>query len=364
MANVQNGLDQLSLFSSDTLADAGIENPVKKKPVSFPKLKVLKSIIPKSNKIVEFTSKDKLLMANNKEAFSLARELIERPGVNYPFVLFKGESGHGKTFLLTYIFEEWNKRYPDEKFIIMSGVQLLEFISKNPLDLNRLKKIKGVIIDDFFSLPSNVSNSSLLSQIFDLLVLNKKQIIISQYASKESKEEVNVPLSNRFHSSLECLLGSPTSAVIELLCNDWEDFDDEKRHSIIGHPWKNFFQFESFKKKVKWSKQFGESEFDIGNLNKIMAIEPSVQNLNHLVSLMAKYYKVTVGDILSISRKREHNLPRHLLIYYFHVHLGKGVVELGKYFNRDHSSVLYAIKKVKKILKTKGDFSFEKIFSI
>lgn len=65
-----------------------------------------------------------------------------------------------------------------------------------------------------------------------------------------------------------------------------------------------------------------------------------------IIEDVATLQSVQVKDIVSQSRKRSTADARAIVCYILHRHLGMSSTEVGKMLNRDHSSVLAAVKKV------------------
>ena len=60
---------------------------------------------------------------------------------------------------------------------------------------------------------------------------------------------------------------------------------------------------------------------------------------------VCKDYKITFEDMMSGSRKRSISLPRMVLMYKLY-QTGFTLAEVGAIFNRDHTTVINAIRKI------------------
>ena len=60
---------------------------------------------------------------------------------------------------------------------------------------------------------------------------------------------------------------------------------------------------------------------------------------------VCKDYKITFEDMMSGSRKRSISLPRMVLMYKLY-QTGFTLTEVGAIFNRDHTTVINAIRKI------------------
>ena len=76
--------------------------------------------------------------------------------------------------------------------------------------------------------------------------------------------------------------------------------------------------------------------------------EISIQTIKDVVG---KYFRVSQEEMISRSRKRVHLLPRNLSIFLSKKYTHQTLETIGKAFNRDSTSVIYAVNAVEKDLK-------------
>ncbi|MBI5603358.1 MAG: chromosomal replication initiator protein DnaA [Deltaproteobacteria bacterium] len=76
--------------------------------------------------------------------------------------------------------------------------------------------------------------------------------------------------------------------------------------------------------------------------------EISIQAIKDVVG---KYFRVSPEEMTSRSRKRVHLLPRNLSIFLSKKYTNQTLETIGKAFNRDSTSVIYAVNSVEKGLK-------------
>ncbi|MDX9833834.1 MAG: chromosomal replication initiator protein DnaA [Desulfobulbus sp.] len=62
--------------------------------------------------------------------------------------------------------------------------------------------------------------------------------------------------------------------------------------------------------------------------------------------LIGRQFQVSVDDLRSRSRKRAITFPRQVAMYLTRKHTDKSLADIGSIYNRDHSTVLYAIKVI------------------
>jgi chromosomal replication initiator protein len=87
--------------------------------------------------------------------------------------------------------------------------------------------------------------------------------------------------------------------------------------------------------------------------------EVSIQAIKNLVG---KYFRVSLEEMTSRSRKRVHLLPRNLSIFLSRKYTGHTLETIGQAFNRDTTSVIYAVNTVEKGLKKNPEISKQVYF--
>jgi chromosomal replication initiator protein len=88
------------------------------------------------------------------------------------------------------------------------------------------------------------------------------------------------------------------------------------------------------------------------DLDLVREVVASIVGVNQVLSaatigeLVSGQFKVSLEDLRSRSRKRAIAFPRQVAMYLARKYTGESLVDIGKAFNRDHSTVLHAIKTV------------------
>lgn len=78
-------------------------------------------------------------------------------------------------------------------------------------------------------------------------------------------------------------------------------------------------------------------------------IKEQIQAANNIISKVAKFYGFTPNDILSKCRERRFVKARFLSIYFIKQKTDFTLVTIGKIFNRDHASIIHALKTIKTV---------------
>ncbi|BBO79435.1 chromosomal replication initiator protein DnaA [Desulfosarcina ovata subsp. sediminis] len=78
--------------------------------------------------------------------------------------------------------------------------------------------------------------------------------------------------------------------------------------------------------------------------------------LDSIKQLVCKYYKVTLADLTSRSRRQAIVRPRQVAMYLSRRYTDHSLQTIGRSFNRYHATTLHALKAVEKGLKENGPF--------
>jgi chromosomal replication initiator protein len=82
-------------------------------------------------------------------------------------------------------------------------------------------------------------------------------------------------------------------------------------------------------------------------------------SLDQVASVVARAYSVTPSELGSRSRKRRIVRPRQLAMYLCRRYTDASLLEIGKLFNRDHTSVRYAVETVERRVVEQPQLRYE-----
>lgn len=79
--------------------------------------------------------------------------------------------------------------------------------------------------------------------------------------------------------------------------------------------------------------------------------------IEDLARASAQYFEVSLADLKSKSRDQRFTHPRHIAMYLAYEKFSNTFKEIGNFFNRDHSSVVSAVEKIRAHIKTDAQLS-------
>ncbi len=325
------------------------------------------NIVNKFNKLMKF--ENFITGECNQFAYSSSVEIAENPGDYYnPFYIFS-KNGIGKTHLLNSI---GNRLTLNNKKLNISYINSKDFI----LDYNYLIKNKNYnsfkekyinfdvfLFDDIQYISNSDKLQDELISILDYNNLKKKQIVITGDRPPANFNKFNTNLKSRLGSGLlaelkEIDVKTKIKILKSIIKNKKILIQDDifnfliKSNDNIKNIIKNIIRIETYlslnKGKVSLSlvKSIIKDKYDV-NIS-----------LEDIKSVIAGYFNISSSDILSDKKRSVYSYPRHLAMYIARNLTDLSFKEIGYSFgDRDHSTVIYAIKKIEKSIKEGNEVS-------
>lgn len=97
-------------------------------------------------------------------------------------------------------------------------------------------------------------------------------------------------------------------------------------------------------------------------LMNLISYEMPPLKMRQIVAAVARMHEVTLMDILSTKRQRKIVNARHLAIFACSQLTAKNYSEIGRFFGRDHTTVMYVLSKPSNKRITSG--TLEKIMEL
>lgn len=93
----------------------------------------------------------------------------------------------------------------------------------------------------------------------------------------------------------------------------------------------------------------------------IQEIQPQKLDITKefILELVCHHFRVTKEELCSKSRQRRITFPRQVAMYLCRRFTGESLQTIGKLFNRDHATVIYAVNSVEKKLKRSGSIRYQ-----
>jgi len=297
-----------------------------------------------------------------------------------PLVLIGG-TGLGKTHLLHATVNALHSKKSDLKIVCVTALEFYEEYAKNAQQIkenpslmeemsSRFRNADVLIMDDLQNIERKFESQHELLQIFNVLLLSGKPIIVASQVPISNIESLDESLRSRLTGGLSIQISVPTLAdrlvilqkkfdMIGLKVNESVlQFLAEKTSGSTVHDLEGIRNTIGF--KVKQINKNADLEMasevlaeHFSNTHRVLSMETIVKNV-------VAFYGISAEILKQKGRgSKESVLARQVAMYFMRTELNKSFEHIGKYFNRDHSTSLYACKLIEKKMKDEMPFNLE-----
>ncbi len=304
---------------------------------------------------------------NNKFAHAASLAVAESLGEAYnPLFLYSGV-GLGKTHLMHAIGNFVLQQNPDAKVLYITSEkftnELINAIQNNTTEDFRKKyrNIDLLLIDDIQFFIGKERCQEEFFHTFNELYENKKQIIISSDKPPKDISPLEERLKSRFEWGLVADISKPDyetrCAILKKKCQlEGRTIDDEILSMIALKVESNIRELEGVFNKIVAMASLTNSEITMALAEKAVGdLERStdkVITIDYIQYAVANYYNLDQNDFKIHRKTSDIAFPRQIAMYLSKQLTGLSLKDIGKEFGgKDHSTVIYAIKKVEEEMK-------------
>ncbi|MEF9875664.1 MAG: chromosomal replication initiator protein DnaA [Gordonibacter sp.] len=317
---------------------------------------------------------------SNRMAYSMAVAVAEMPGKAHLNPLFiYGKSGLGKTHLLRAIQNYVHETMPRLSTIYVDSAELLsdymEASAAHDKEKSSYKNFKTryeeadvLLIDDVQYLQGKKQTLDIVFQIFNKLTSQGRQVVLS--ADRAPKNiDIDERYKSRFNSGgtfdiqppeIETKLGIVKSFVDEYRDNEGKyefAIPDDIQMYIAESSSSNIRELKSAVTKVIYQMTFfNQPDLTLDDVRNLLENHfsggPSKRlTIADIQKEVEAFYKVSHADLIGKKRTRNIIYARQIAIYLSRQLLDLPFNDIGKKFNRDHSTVMYSVTNVEEKMK-------------
>ena len=313
----------------------------------------------------EFTFSSFIVGSSNKFAHAASLAVAANPGGSYNPLFIYGNSGLGKTHLLYAIRNEIHKSNPDKIILYVKGDdftnELIEAIRLNSASEFRQKYRKSdvLLVDDIQFIGGKESTQEEFFHTFNSLYEAKSQIVLTSDRPPKEIKTLEDRLKSRFESGLIADIQPPDFetriAIIKRKAELLEmNLPDDVIEYIATKLKTNIRQLEGVVKKLKAKNQLYGDKITINVAQKTISDilnndQPPPLTVEKIIDEVARTFGITSEDIRSSKRNSNISNARQIAIYAVREITDLSMNLIGEEFgNRDHSTIVYAIKQIEK----------------
>jgi chromosomal replication initiator protein len=322
--------------------------------------------------------------AGNRLAHSAALAVAELPGEAYNPLFLHGPPGLGKTHLLGAIANYLTRRRPELIVHYTTAERFTtEFVNALRKDgperfKQRYRELDALLIDDVQALEGKERTQEEFVNTFNALHATGKQIVLSSDRPPEAIARLAERLRDRFGWGLCAELDSPdfrtrTALLWRITVEDPVELSDPAAlKEIAGRVIGNVRRLQGAMTRVgALSSMLSEPvtpSLARRALNPLAPGDPppSTQivgeaadplSVHTIQEAVCTVWKVPRQELLSSKRSARISRARQLAMYLAHQETSLSLAQIAREFNRDHSTVLHAIRTVSTRLEPGSDTS-------
>jgi chromosomal replication initiator protein len=305
---------------------------------------------------------------SNRFAWAAAMAVAEQPGAHYNPLFIYGGAGLGKTHLLNAVGHQALEMYPDLVVNYISSENFLnDFIDsirrKRPDDFKqRYRNVDILLLDDvqFFEGKEQILEE--FFHTFNSLYMAGKQLVISSDRHPRNLSTLEDRLRSRFEWGLLTDIQPPDVETRLAILRRNAEFAprpvplDVLEH-IAGLVSDNIRELEGALTRVTAWSALNRRDIDLETATRVLqdivtSDEPIPLGPEVIIRTTAHAYGFSSEDILSSSRRQPLVLSRQIAMYLCRELTDLSLPKIGEQFNRDHTTVLHSVEKVKRILRS------------
>jgi len=330
--------------------------------------------LSKRNLRSEYTFDNFVTGGSNRFAYLNAIKVAESPHVTINPLYIFGDVGLGKTHLMMAIGHYVLDNNINANVIYTTAQQFAEdyFLATNKKNVADIEKFYDyhrsadiLLVDDIQFLSGKNSTQEEFFKVFEHLFDKNKQIVITSDRAASDLDNMMARLKSRFNwgmivdiknpdlnlrisilqRKLSFLIPNPSEVPLPVLEFIATTFDQNIRD--LEGALRRFVSFcVSFNLPftVDSAKQALEG---IVPKNKLDSFVTNDTNIDKIKQTVSNYYKISIQDLESASRKQHITYPRQVAIYLIRSRYDIPLKKIGEFFgNRDHATISHSYDKI------------------
>ena len=301
---------------------------------------------------------------NNNLAYAAALGVAEAPGRKYNPLFLYGGSGLGKTHLLQAIGNKFHQLHPERKVLYTTSEKFTyELVTairdkSNQEFRRKYRTVDLLLVDDVQFLATKEVTQEEFFHTFNAIYDAGNQIVLTSDRLPSETPHLTDRIKGRFSMGLLADVQPPDyetrlailRAKIE---EEYFTFDEEIIEYVANNIRSNVRDLEGAVKRIlayAGIERTNTISIELAQkaLKEIISTLPKRNiTISVIIDEVEKYYHLPQGSLITKKRSNDVAYPRHIAMYLAREVLNESYPRIGEEFNRDHSTVMNAVKKVK-----------------
>ena len=315
----------------------------------------------------EYTFDTYIVGESNELAFYSTKSVAENPGeASFNPLFIYGGVGLGKTHLLHAIGNELKITKPDMNILNLTSEEFMnEYVQANKNRklqqlINKFRKNCDILlIDDIQFLSTWPGTQTQFFHIFNHLIDSEKQIVMTSDRYPNEIPDIEERLRSRFEWGLIVAIDPPNLETRINIIRDKAirygiDISEDIVNFLAVNLKSNIREIEGILRKLRlFSLTKKKITLDTveGILRKHMKLNQKQLSLDIIKKKVSAFYDIPISDLVSKKRQKPITEARQVAMYIAKQITNETLENIGKGFDRDHSTVVNSINKVNKLIE-------------
>lgn len=309
----------------------------------------------------KYTFDEFMVGESNILAESACRSMVNKDGMVGPCLYINSDTGLGKSHLTHAVAHQIFAESPMTRLHYLTAKQfsaeMVHGIQHNSMDEFKRKYQENcdiLLVEDVHSLTGKKKTQEELNDILDTLIKSGKRVILTANRAPRDLIGIDNEFRSRMTSGLVTAIKAPDIntryRIVEKKAFSQQLILDEE---LVGYLANNvrgdIRKIESALIAVRAKACLLGGHVDMDLVREVVS---SIVGVNQVLTaatigeLVSGQFKVSIEDLRSRSRKRSIAFPRQVAMFLARKYTEESLADIGRAFNRDHSTVLHAIKAV------------------
>lgn len=313
-----------------------------------------------------YTFENFVVGKTNEFAYAAARKVAESKNVSFNPLFLYSSVGLGKTHLMHSIIWHIKQHTPNRNVIYLTAEQFVyKFVKAlrykdTAAFKEQFRSVDVLMVDDFQFMGNKGTTQEEFFHTFSSLVEEGKQVIISADKSPTDLEGIEERLKSRLVGGL----------VVDIMPTDFDlrmgilqkkaeqmgiELPQKVAEFLAQKITSNVRELEGSLKRVAAHSQLlsgKEITLDMTQdvLKDMLRSIDRKTTIDEIQKKVAEHFNISVKELQSSRRARTVARPRQIAMYLAKQLTSRSLPEIGRKFDRDHTTVMHAVRKVEELI--------------
>ena len=281
-----------------------------------------------------------------------------------PSLFINSSTGLGKSHLTHAVAHKVLADSPMTRLQYLTAQQfsteMVNSIRANTMATFKQKYHEGcdiLLVEDVHALNGKKKTQEELNELLDVLIKSGKRVVFTSNKPPRDLVGIDNEFLSRMASGLVTSIQPPdlatrTRIVKNKASQHQLELAEEHIDYLAQHIKGDVRQVESAIIGIRAKAKLTEDQVNLALVEQVVASLVGLpQNISAAMirEFVSRQYKLSVSELQSRSRKKVIAFPRQVAMYLCRKHTKESLADIGKQFNRDHSTVLHSIKVVNEL---------------